>query len=192
VRILAAWLAIGGQSFGGGLATLTLIRQSAVERYGWISEEEFTRYWSMVQLAPGINLLALTILIGRKIGGMPYVALCLVGLVLPTAIMTAIMTALYAHVQNSAWIHAALQGALPAIVGLGLLTGVQAARPLFVSSYREGPGSVILSSLVLVASGVSMLFFHAPVVLVLICAALICALASYLRSRRISGDASRS
>ena len=55
-QFLRAWLSIGIQSFGGGAATLYLIRRTAVERHGWLSNEEFTRDWGICQIAPGINL----------------------------------------------------------------------------------------------------------------------------------------
>jgi len=37
-----------------------------VEERGWVEEEEFARFWALCQIAPGINLIALTILIGEK------------------------------------------------------------------------------------------------------------------------------
>src|SRR5438105_7826591 len=89
---LRVWLGLGLQSFGGGAATLTLIRRAAVEQYGWLSEAEFTRAWALVQIAPGINLLALTILIGRRTLGAKGIALALLGLLLPSVTVTVLLT----------------------------------------------------------------------------------------------------
>src|SRR5579872_4807375 len=78
-RLLCIWLAVGVQSFGGGGTTLVLIRRAAVEQYGWLSAAEFTRQWGLCQMAPGINLLALVILLGRRVAGMRGIALGLLG-----------------------------------------------------------------------------------------------------------------
>src|SRR5437588_10925558 len=98
--ILRTWFTFGLHSFGGGATTLTLIRRAVVDRYGWLSEAEFTREWTLCQLAPGINLLALAILIGRRLDGARGIALALVGLLLPSAALTVLITAGYASVQR--------------------------------------------------------------------------------------------
>ena len=67
--IFRVWFTLGIQSFGGGTATLALIQRAIVEKHRWITMEEFTRFWALCQIAPGINLFALTLLIGRKAGG---------------------------------------------------------------------------------------------------------------------------
>src|SRR5262249_61988945 len=85
---LLIWLNLGIQSFGGGAATLYLIRRAAVERYHWLSDEEFTRYWGICQISPGINLVGLSILIGWRVARWLGVALALAGLLLASAAIT--------------------------------------------------------------------------------------------------------
>ncbi|HEX6632163.1 MAG TPA: chromate transporter, partial [Gemmatimonadaceae bacterium] len=70
------------QSFGGGSATLYLIRRAAVTRNRWLTDEEFARYWGICQIAPGINILGLVILIGWRVAGAAGIALALGGLLL--------------------------------------------------------------------------------------------------------------
>src|SRR5689334_8246230 len=93
------WLNIGLQSFGGGTATLYLIRREAVERYAWLTDEEFARSWGICQIAPGINILGLVILIGYRVRGWVGVALALLGLLVPSAAITVVLTAAYAGVE---------------------------------------------------------------------------------------------
>src|SRR4051794_7373426 len=78
--LLWIWTVIGVQSFGGGSATLYLIRRVAVERHGWLTDEDFTRYWGICQIAPGINILGLVILIGWRVSGPIGALLSLTGL----------------------------------------------------------------------------------------------------------------
>src|SRR5438552_2895855 len=58
-RLFRIWAVIGAQSFGGGSATLYLIRRETVERQGWLTDDDFSRYWGICQIAPGINILGL-------------------------------------------------------------------------------------------------------------------------------------
>ncbi len=166
--LLRVWLSLGLQSFGGGGATLALIRRAAVEQQGWLTEAEFTRYWALVQVAPGINLLALTILIGRRVAGARGIALALFGLLLPSVTIAILITAAYARIQHLAEVQAALRGIIPTTVGLGLLTAVQMTRSLLADGWREGKGSLVLCLLLLTGSGLAVAVWHSPVVLILI------------------------
>src|SRR5579871_3038262 len=92
-RLLRIWTVIGVQSFGGGSATLYLIRRVAVEQHHWITDEDFTRYWGICQIAPGINILGLVILIGFRVAGTAGAIVSLLGLLLPSAAITVALTA---------------------------------------------------------------------------------------------------
>ncbi len=175
------WLALSVQSFGGGTATLTLIRRAAVDQQGWISDAEFSRFWGLVQLAPGINLLALTLLIGRQVAGVRGMALSLLGLLLPSAALTILMTAAYAHVQHRTLVQAALSSIIPAVVGIGLVTAWQIARPLLQASRAKGASSLAVGFLVLLGSGAAA-WVHLPVLAVLLCGGLLGAAGNGRRS----------
>src|SRR6185436_11706027 len=118
-RLLWIWTVIGAQSFGGGSATLYLIRRVAVERHGWITDDDFTRYWGICQIAPGINILGLVILIGWRVAGALGAALALTGLLVPSAAITVALTSIYAEVREAPLMRAAIRGVVPATVGLG-------------------------------------------------------------------------
>ena len=162
------WLSLGLQSFGGGAATLALIRRAAVDRHGWVTEAEFARFWSLVQLAPGINLLALTILIGRRTAGAKGIALALAGLLLPSAGVTVLLTASYQRVQNTPLVRDALHGIIPATVGLGLVTIWQIARPPLFESRQAGRGSFAVSLGLLLLSMAAAQWGHLPVLVILL------------------------
>lgn len=152
-RLFALWLALGAQSFGGGTTTLFLIRRAFVEQRGWVGENEFSHDWALCQVSPGIKLLALTTLIGRRLAGWPGVGVSLAGLLLPSAAITVALTAGYARVRDLPAMQAALRGVVPATVGLGLLTAWQVARPLVRESQREGRASLLASVLLLGVAG---------------------------------------
>src|SRR5438445_2090480 len=99
-QLFRIWASIGLQSFGGGASTTFLIQRAFIEKHRWLSMEEYTRLWSLCILTPGINLVALTILIGRKLGGAWGIVISLAGLLLPSAIITCLITAGFKTVEN--------------------------------------------------------------------------------------------
>lgn len=180
--LLRVWLLLGAQSFGGGAATLFLIRRAVVERHGWLTDEEFTRYWAICQVAPGINLLGLTVLIGWRLAGVPGIALSLLGLLLPSVSITVLLTATYTHIRDLEIVQAALRGLIPATVGVGFLLSFQMGRPLIRASWREGYGSFALSWAILLASGVAVALRLVSVIVILCTAGTILAVVALIRS----------
>lgn len=166
-EFVRAWAGVGVQSFGGGSTTLYLMRREMVERRGWVSDEEFTRYWGIVQIAPGINLIGQAVLIGWRVAGAGGVALALAGLLLPSVAITVLLTAGYATVRELPVVGEVLRGVIPATVGLGLLLMVQMARPPLVASRADGRASLALSLAALLGSALAAWLTHAPVVAVL-------------------------
>lgn len=192
--LLRVWIMLGLQSFGGGTATLFLIRRAAVERYGWLSAEEFTRDWALCQAAPGINLLCMTILVGRQVAGLTGSLIAMVGLLLPSVILTIVMIALYADLRTLPVVQAALHGIVPGTVGLGLLLTFNMARPLLLSSYRESTGNLVIGALLLMGSAVTVLVWHLPVIVVLCSAGAIGALTTWwhtVRGQAVQGKRSQ-
>lgn len=166
-RLLCTWLSIGAQSFGGGSSTLFLIRRVIVERHGWISDEEVTKAWAICQIPPGINLLALTTLLGWRLGGVMGVVVSLGGLLLPSVTITIAFTAFYRNVQQLSLVQAALRGIVPATIGLGILMSWQLARPLLAISRAESWPSFGLSLVLLIGGGIIVVVWNVPVFLVL-------------------------
>ena len=181
-KLFGIWFLLGLQSFGGGGAMLTLIRRTVIERYSWLTEEEFTRDWALCQVCPGINLPAFTILIGRRIAGGAGAVVCLVGLLLPSVACTILLTAWYSALRDSPMMKAALKAIVPASVGLGILSAYEVARPVVRESAQEGRGWLLLALTLLVGSGVVLFWLKLPVVYVLIGAGGLSALASARRS----------
>lgn len=185
-RFFLVWLLLGVQSFGGGSVVLAGIRRAAVEEYRWLSEAEFVHDWALIQITPGINLIALIILLGRRVAGKTGIVLALTGLLLPSALITVLITSLYAHFAGRAEVRAALRGIVPVAVGLGLRTTWQMALPLLRESSQEGRASFVLSLVLIVGCGaVFARWDQLPVVLMFCGSGLIAALYRLHRAARV-------
>jgi chromate transporter len=182
-RLFTTWLGLGARSWGGGAATLLMIRREAVERHGWVGDEEFTRLWAICQIAPGINLLALTVLLGWRVGRAWGAALALLGLLLPSVAITAALTAAYAGVRDLPVTQAALRGVVPATVGLGLLLSWQMGTPLLRQARAAGARDLAVAAGILAGAAAVELVWRPPVFAVLIGAGAIGALYWWLSAK---------
>src|SRR3954467_8970449 len=178
------WFMMGLQSFGGGTATLFLIRRAAVDQYKWVSPEDFTRDWALVQAAPGINLLCITILIGNRVAGFVGGLVALIGLMFPSVALTIVMTALYADLRDLPVVQAALRGVVPATVGLGLVLSVRMVMPILAEGRRQGGWILPVYIVIILGSIAAILFWEAPVILILCGAGVIGGLSQWLYSSK--------
>ncbi len=166
--LLRVWGAIGLQSFGGGASTVLLIQRTFVERRAWITAEEMNRFWGLCLLTPGINLVALTVLIGRRLGGARGVAASLAGLLLPSVAITCLLTAGFKLVQHSAVVHAVLRGVIPATAGIMGLVALNMAWPIVKTARREGARALAISLALMLCATLALSALRLPVAVVLI------------------------
>src|SRR5437762_3324406 len=117
-RLASGWIAIGTRSVGGGASTLMLIRRYVVERDRLVSAREFTEDYALSQLSPGIHLVALAGLLGRRVAGWRGALVCVAGMMVPAAFITAVLTATYSAVADQPLAQAALAGMVPATGGM--------------------------------------------------------------------------
>jgi chromate transporter len=178
-HLLRIWTVIGVQSFGGGSATLYLIRRVAVERYAWLTDEEFTRYWGICQIVPGINILGLVILIGFRVAGTSGAVLSLTGLLLPSAAITVALTSVYASIRDTTVVRAAIAGVVPATVGLGLLLSFTMVRPLLTAARQDGRGGTSIAVGLLLGSTTVASLARVPVLAILWSAGVLSAIARW-------------
>ncbi|HLI69829.1 MAG TPA: chromate transporter [Ktedonobacteraceae bacterium] len=172
-RLFRVWAGIGLQSFGGGASTTYLIYSTFVEKRGWLLPEEYNQFWNLSVMTPGINILALTILVGRKLGGVWGVVVSLAGLLLPSATITCLLTAGFLRVQGIAAVQAMLRGVIPATAGLMLVVGIKYAQPLLKEIKAEGFLRLFISLVVVLLVTLAIVLLQVAVALVLIGAALL-------------------
>lgn len=147
-KIFSTFLVIGLQSFGGGTATFFLIHQVSLKN-GWLSEEEFLKNWALSQMTPGIGLAKMTLIIGKRLHGWGGLAAAITGLMLPSAAITALMTAGYTDIQNQPLVKAAMRAILPATIGLTLGLCWDLGAPMLLRARRDGKAHLTLAAVLI-------------------------------------------
>ncbi|MDQ2913311.1 MAG: chromate transporter [Chloroflexota bacterium] len=172
-RLTRSWVTVGTQSVGGGTSTLLLIRRLAVERERWMSAREFGEAWALSQLSPGIHLVALAGLVGRRAAGWRGVVAAVGGMMIPAAAITVALTAAYGLIAASPAARAALAGIAPVTAGMTIAT----AGLLIRASARHGRAHLAVDIAVALASVVAAVFVGVPTLAVIGAGAAIGALA---------------
>ena len=175
-QLFRIWAAIGLQSFGGGGSTSLLIQREFIHKRGWLTMEDYLVYWNQCLFAPGTNLIALTILIGNRLGGIAGIVVSLVGMLVPSAAITCLVTAAFGFIEHVQAVQAVLKGIIPATAGFLLVLGFQFARPPFKQAYRDGWAYVIAGIFLAAGSALAIIIWQISVMVVLPCAGLLGAL----------------
>ncbi len=175
-QLFRLWGLIGLQSFGGGASTVFLIQRTFIDQQRWMTMEEFSQYWNLCLFTPGINIVAITVLIGRKLSGWRGVMTSLLGLLLPSATITCLLAAGFVLVQHSHAVQAILRGVIPATAGIMFLVAVNFARPIVQREYKAGIKALVLSAAIMLASAAALIVFKLSVIALLLSVALLGAL----------------
>lgn len=167
-KLFRIWAGIGLQSFGGGASTVFLIQRAFIDRHRWLTMEEFAHLWNLCILTPGINLIALTVLIGKKLGGTWGIVVSLAGLLLPSAAITSLLAATFQRIEGFAAVQAVLRGVVPATGGIMLLVGLNFALPLIRRGRKEGMVYLLLGSLLVLACALAVILLKLTVIVVVL------------------------
>jgi chromate transporter len=176
-RLFLTWLRIGFTSFGGGAITQYLIQENFIYKHQWITAEEYANIIAMCQIAPGINIIAYTILIGKRLAGGVGIVVSLIGLILPSAVITIGISSIYASIREIPRVQSSLHTVFAAIFGISLATTWRNAKPI-VNGNRQRGTLVFWATLgIVIGSALIYIFFNPPVIVLYllggICGALV-------------------
>ena len=126
-QLLYVYLKVGILGFGGGYAMLSLIQADVVERYQWITIQEFTDIVAISQMTPGpIGINSATYIGYTAIlnaGYSPTVSIlgsCLTtaAVCLPSFFLVLSISMAFSKFKHNKYVEAAFVGLRPATVGL--------------------------------------------------------------------------
>jgi chromate transport protein ChrA len=137
-----------------------------------MSAREFGEAWALSQLSPGIHLVALAGLIGRRAAGWRGSTAAVAGMMIPAAAITVALTAAYALVAASSVARAALAGVAPVTGGMTIATAALLVR----ASARRGRAHFVIDVAVSLCFVVVALFAGIPTIAAIGAGALIGAL----------------
>lgn len=163
-RLFLTWLKIGFTSFGGGATTQYLIQENFIYKYKWITSEEYASIIGMCQITPGMNIIAYTILIGKRLASFLGIFVSLFGLILPSATITVIISSVYINISKSSIVHSALHTVFAAIFGIALATNWRNVQPILVKNHKRGLLPFVITVGIMIGSAIIYIFLNPPVI----------------------------
>lgn len=160
-RLLRIWTRIGLQSFGGGQAVQLYAYEELVDRRRWLRPEDWAEAWGICQMVPGVNVIAVAALTGQRLGGLAGAAAAVGGLIVPSVLITVLMTAGFVQIQGQHLVKGGIHGVVFAAAGGSLLVGYRLVRPLLGISRRESRATLAAS--VAAIAGAALLAFSGRV-----------------------------
>lgn len=119
LQLFWVYLKIGLFGFGGGYAMLSLIQAEVVDKYGWISTQEFTDIVAISQMTPGpIGINSATYIGYTTTGNVWGSVIATVAVSLPSFVLVLLISYFFARFRNNRFVEAAFLGLRPATVGL--------------------------------------------------------------------------
>lgn len=113
-HLFTSFLRLGATAYGGP-GMISQIKETAVNRYGWVKEGEFMRGVALCQLIPGATMVQIVTYIGYRVRGIWGALTAAVAFVLPAFIVLLALSAIYFK-YHSLWVIQALFKGLGAIV----------------------------------------------------------------------------
>ena len=118
-QLICVYLKIGVFGFGGGYAMLSLIQFEIVERYHWLTLQQFTDVVAISQMTPGPIGINSATYIGYTVTGNIWGAvIATVAVCLPSFLLVLFISYFFVKFKNNKYVNAAMSGLLPMSVAL--------------------------------------------------------------------------
>jgi len=109
-----AWLNL--LCIGGGLSAVPEMERQVVA-HGWVTSRQFVDGYTLAQLTPGPNMLVAAF-VGLHAHGLPGAVLATLGMFLPSAVLSGVISSQWEHLRGNPWADAVAHALAP--LGLGL------------------------------------------------------------------------
>ena len=121
--LFMAFFRVGMLGYGGGPSSIPLVYKEVVEKYGWMTPEEFSDTLCIGNTLPGPIATKMGGYIGYRVGGWLGMFNALAATTLPTIFLMIVLLTSLASVRHLPWVEGMTRGVVPVIaVMLGVLT----------------------------------------------------------------------
>lgn len=122
-NVFMAFFRVGMLGFGGGPSAIPLLQREVVQRYDWMTDDEFGDTIALANTMPGPIATKLAGYIGYRIGGFRGCLTALVASIVPTVLLMILMLGVLQTYKDIPWVQNMSQTVVPVVaVMLAVLT----------------------------------------------------------------------
>lgn len=142
-NLFLAFFRVGIFGYGGGPASIPLVHKEAVEKYKWITDDDFSDILALGNSLPGPIATKMAGYIGFKVAGYRGMINSVLATILPTIVLMILLIVSINSLRDYPWVAGMTQAVMPVVgVMLGKLT-----LDFFLKA-KKGLGFVVTSALV--------------------------------------------
>ncbi|WP_174614587.1 chromate transporter [Virgibacillus ihumii] len=147
-NLFLAFFRVGMLGYGGGPGSIPLIHIETVEKYKWVTDEEFGDILALCNTLPGPIITKMAGYIGHRESGFLGMINAVIASILPTIFLMIILLASLSSISNFDWVSGMTTAVIPVVgVMLAVLTWQ------FLEKAGKGLGwkkTIIMSAIILV------------------------------------------
>ncbi len=118
LQVFKTFFKIGMFTLGGGYAMIPIIEAEVVEKYKWVSKEEFLDLIAIAQSCPGVFAINISTFIGYKLRKTRGAIACAFGTALPSFLIILLIAMFFHQFQDNPVVASIFRGIRPAVVAL--------------------------------------------------------------------------
>ena len=142
LKLCFEYVKISLAAFGGGYAAVGLAQQVVVEKYGWITADQFMSIVAIAEMTPGPIGINSATFIGYLIDGVIAGILASFAFVIIPAVLVYTCAVLFEKVKGNPWIKAAVTGIRPVAIAVIAAAVFKLAKTSFADWWSLIPFAV--------------------------------------------------
>jgi chromate transporter len=160
IKLFWEFFKIGLFTFGGGYAMIPLIEKEIVQKYHWLTIEQFTELIAISEMTPGPIAVNSATFVGYKVAKFWGAVGSTLGIVLPSFLVIWLIASVFFSFQDNQTVQAAFRGLKPAILAFIVIAALTVGK-VTISDYRS------LIIFILVVAGIWFLKIHPILALII-------------------------
>lgn len=150
LQLFFAFLYIGALSFGGGYAAMPLIQAQVIDKYTWMTINDFSSLVAIAEMTPGPIAVNAATFVGHQTAGMLGSIVATIGVILPSCFIVTILAFLYQKYRKMELMQGVLKVIRPTVIsfiaaaGITIMISTFFKNGLIVFQFQEIEGRSII------------------------------------------------
>lgn len=123
IQLSLAFFRVGILGYGGGPSSIPLVHKEVVEKYKWLTEDEFADLLAIANTLPGPIATKMAGYIGYRVAGFIGLIVAVLSTIVPTIILMILLLTSLDNYRDQPWVNGMVSAVIPVVgVMLGVLT----------------------------------------------------------------------